>query len=245
MPQQYSQITPSGIVFARRLLTLSLAILASPGFAQIHVSPAGNDASRGTAARPVRSLERAVVLARSEAAKANGDVTIEFAGGTYRLAHPLELTPEDSGRSGHNLVFRATPGERPVLSGSIRIAGWKRIDESRNLWAAPVPASATGSRQIYIDGVRATRTRGRLPVGLTMTPTGYTAADARMAAWKHPASLEFVYTGGNSVWSESGVGLGSWTEPRCPVASIEGTTITMAQPCWDNSTQRAMLPNGA
>ena len=28
------------------------------------------------------------------------------------------------------------------------------------------------------------------------------------------------------------------TEPICPVASIQGTTITMAQPCWNNSTER-------
>ena len=77
-----------------------------------------------------------------------------------------------------------------------------------------------------------------------MTATGYTAADATMAAWKHPSELEFVYTGGNALWSEPSVGLGSWTEPRCPVAGINGTAITMAQPCWNNSTLRAMLPPG-
>jgi len=66
-----------------------------------------------------------------------------------------------------------------------------------------------------------------------------------MASGKNPTGIEFVYTGGNSIWSEHSEGLGSWTEPRCPIASIQGTTITMAQPCWDNSTNRVMLPNGA
>jgi hypothetical protein len=65
------------------------------------------------------------------------------------------------------------------------------------------------------------------------------------AAWKNPERMEMVYTGGNSIWSETGVGLGSWTEPRCPVASIAGNAITMAEPCWTNSTQRVMLPSGA
>ncbi|HEY0808263.1 MAG TPA: right-handed parallel beta-helix repeat-containing protein, partial [Pseudonocardiaceae bacterium] len=46
---------------------------------------------------------------------------------------------------------------------------------------------------------------------------------------------EFVYRGG----------LGKWTEPRCPVASITSTTITMAQPCWDNSTKRVMRTDGS
>jgi hypothetical protein len=53
-----------------------------------------------------------------------------------------------------------------------------------------------------------------------------------------------VYTGGNSVWGEPTAGLGSWTEPRCPVASISGHNVIMAEPCWTNSTARAMLPNG-
>src|SRR5206468_5416531 len=37
-------------------------------------------------------------------------------------------------------------------------------------------------------------------------------------------------------------GLGERTEPRCPVAAITDTTITMAQPCWDNSTKRVTIP---
>jgi hypothetical protein len=34
------------------------------------------------------------------------------------------------------------------------------------------------------------------------------------------------FTGGNAIWSEPSAALGSWTEPRCPVAAIDGTNIT-------------------
>ena len=51
------------------------------------------------------------------------------------------------------------------------------------------------------------------------------------------------YTAGEALWNVRRYGLGQWTEPRCPVASISGTTITMAQPCWDNSTKRVIFPN--
>ena len=226
-------------------LIVALALIAAPCFAQIYVSPAGRDSGPGTLQRPVRTLEHALELAQAAKAKAAGDVTISLAGGTYRLTQPLALGTQDSGVNGHNLAFRAEPGQHPIVSGAVRVTGWKKFDAAKNIWAAPLPAGAGNSRQLYIDGVRATRTRGRLPVALTMTATGYSAADATMAAWKHPSELEFVYTGGNSVWSETGEGLGSWTEPRCPVAKIEGATITMAEPCWDNSTERAMLPSGA
>ena len=224
-------------------VTLALALFTTQAFAQIYVSPSGSDANPGTRARPVRTLARATALAVS-AKPSTSDVTISLAGGTYRLTRPLTLGPEDSGINGHNIVYQAEPGAHPIVSGGVRITGWKLFNAAKNIWSAKVPPGVKGARQLYIDGVRATRTRGRLPAALTMTPTGYIAADATMASWKHPSDLEFVYTGGNSVWSERDEGLGSWTEPRCPVASIEGTTITMAQPCWDNSTRRVMLPSG-
>ncbi|MGB6743119.1 MAG: right-handed parallel beta-helix repeat-containing protein [Terracidiphilus sp.] len=226
-------------------LIVALALIAAPCFAQIYVSPAGRDSGPGTLEKPVRTLERALELARAAKTKAAGDVTISLAGGTYRLTQPLALGAQDSGVNGHNIVFIAEPGQHPIVSGAVRVTGWKKSDAAKNIWAAPLPPGTGNSRQLYIDGVRATRTRGRLPVALTMTATGYTAADATMATWKHTSELEFVYTGGNSVWSETGEGLGSWTEPRCPVAKIEGATIAMAKPCWDNSTERAMLPSGA
>ena len=224
-------------------VTLALALFTTQAFAQIYVSPSGSDANPGTRAKPVCTLARATALAVS-AKPSTSDVTISLAGGTYRLTRPLTLGPEDSGINGHNIVYQAEPGAHPIVSGGVRITGWKLFNAAKNIWSAKVPPGVKGARQLYIDGVRATRTRGRLPVALTMTPTGYIAADATMASWKHPSDLEFVYTGGNSVWSERDEGLGSWTEPRCPVASIEGTTITMAQPCWDNSTRRVMLPSG-
>jgi len=225
-------------------LTLGLALCAAQCLAQIYVSPTGQDADLGTKAKPVHTLERAAALARNAMQTAAGDVTIHLAGGTYRLTRPLELQPEDSGLNGHNIVYEAEPGTRPIVSGGVRITGWKVFNAKKNIWSAKVPADVMGARQLYIDGVRATRTRGRLPVELTMTPTGYTAANATMASWKHPSWLEFVYTGGNSEWSERDEGLGSWDEPRCPVESISGTTIVMQQPCWDNSTKRVMLPSG-
>jgi hypothetical protein len=223
--------------FSHLLLLVPLA--AQTALGQVYVSPKGDDAHKGAAASPVRTLERAVELSRSAI-----DRRIVLRGGTYRLAQPLQLTAADSGSAGHDLVFTAGPGEHPILSGAVRIEQWHLADPARHLWSAPVPASVSNTRQLYINGWRATRTRGRVPVALTETPTGYTAASDAMASWKHPADIEFVYTGGNSLWTERSEGLGSWTEPRCPLASIAGNVVTMAQPCWDNSTRRVMLPSG-
>ena len=221
------------------IFALLLLLIAPCAFAQIYVSPKGDDAHHGSSASPVWTLQRALALAR-----ATNDRRIILRGGTYRLAEPLRLTSADSGTASHDLVFTAAPGEHPILSGAVRIEHWRLLDPTRNLWSATVPGSVTNSLQLYINGVRAPRTRARAPVALTETPTGYVATGNAMALWKNPSDIEFVYTGGNSVWSEHSEGLGSWTEPRCPIASIQGNVITMAQPCWDNSTKRVMLPSG-
>ncbi|TAM16379.1 MAG: fibronectin type III domain-containing protein [Rhodanobacter sp.] len=214
-------------------ITFLAATAASAASTQIHVSPNGNDHDVGTAAHPVRTLQHALALSR-----AHDDHAILLQGGTYRLTAPLHLTAADSGTS-----FSALNGEKVVLSGGVRIRGWHETNAGKHIWAAHVPDSITNSRQLYINGLRAHMTRGRVPVSLTKTATGYTASSDVMASWKNPSDIEFVYTGGNNIWSEHEVGLGAWTEPRCPVQSIVGNTITMAQPCWDNSTRRVMRSN--
>lgn len=225
--------THLGNIMMPTLLAFSL-LGTIPAQGQIYVSPQGNDHAAGTIQHPVRTLAQARDIARTQEQK-----QILLADGVYRLSQPLILSSQDSG-----ITFGAVRLAHPILSGAVRVTGWTLIDAKRNLWRAPAPAALTNSRQLYVNGVRAQRTRGRVPIALQMTPAGYTASDATMSRWKNISDMEFVYTGGNSIWNAPSEGLGSWTQPRCPIASIYGTTITMAQPCWDNSTKRIMLPSG-
>jgi hypothetical protein len=210
-----------------------------------YVAPDGNDANPGTSpARPVRTLARAQDLVRAQDQDMTGDITVELGTGTYRLAQPLSLDASDSGTNGHNVVWTAAPGAHPVLSGGQRITGWHLSDPAKGIWSAPVPAGRS-TRQLYVNGVRAQRAAGPLPVKLTATATGYTASSDALDTWRNPSDIEFVYTGGAGYWNLATGGQGAWTEPRCPVASISGTTITMAQPCWDNSNQRILRTDGS
>lgn len=230
---------------------LSLLLSACAAAAQIYVSPSGDDRNSGAANSPVRTLERARDLVRSRNQSMTGDIRVNLQPGVYRLERPLTLDARDSGTGGHNVIYASTlnssrtgAADFALVSGGVQVTGWKLDDKARNLWSAPAPAALKDSRQLYVNGIRAMRARGRLPVEVTPVASGYTASSATMANWRNPSGIEFVYTGGNSIWSEHSQGLGSWTEPRCPVAAISGTSITMAQPCWDNSTRRVMLPSG-
>jgi hypothetical protein len=206
-------------------LAAALLVVASPqanaAGPQVDVAPNGH----GTAcsARQPCSISQAKATAAQLSAHAHGDVHVELADGTYQLTAPLTFGPQDSGQDGSQIIWTAAPGAHPVLSGGVPINGWHATTGSPQLWSAAVPASLN-TRQLYADGNRVPRTSGTSPVALTQTATGFVAADDTLASWRDPSNIEFVFDGGH----------GSWTQPRCDVASISGTTITMRQPCWDN-----------
>jgi hypothetical protein len=209
--------------------------------ADIYVSPGGNDANSGSAEQPVQTLQRARDLARTQTTAMSSDIVVHLADGTYRLSEPLAFAAQDSGTNGHDVVYRAERPGKVIISGGFPVTGWTLSDSSKNLWSAPAPAVLTNTRQLYVDGVRARRASGMLPCELEQTADGYTASNDVMSHWRNLSDIEFVYTGGNPIWGIPSVGLGPWTEPRIPVASINGTTIAMAEPCWNNSTNRADL----
>ncbi|MFL4907789.1 right-handed parallel beta-helix repeat-containing protein [Streptomyces sp. MMS24-I2-30] len=207
----------------------------------VYVSPAGDDHADGSARHPVRTPQRARDLVRARTAEMRTDLTVHLAPGTYRLAQPLALDARDSGTDGHQVIWQGN-GDT-VFSGGRQVTGWHRVPGRTGLWSAPAPQGLTDTRQVYVDGVRAQRARGTVPVTLTQTATGYTASADTIAHWKRPTDAEFVYTSGEALWNVERNGLGQWTEPRCRIAAAQGTTITMVQPCWDNSNKRVEFPD--
>jgi lysophospholipase L1-like esterase len=210
-----------GAALGGALAMLTVAALpASAGPATTVYAAPGGTGNRCSYQTPC-SITQAQTKVHELAPGAYGDIVVSLAGGTYQLSAPLTFTAADSGQNGHKVRWQAAPGQQPVISGGQQITGWTRA--GGNLWSARVPADLT-TRQLYADGVRLPRATGSAPVSLTQTPTGFTAADATMANWRNPGNIEFIMTEGH----------GAWTEPRCGVASITGTAITMRQPCWDN-----------
>ncbi|MFJ3708032.1 fibronectin type III domain-containing protein [Streptomyces sp. NPDC090053] len=207
----------------------------------VYVTPTGDDHAQGTARHPVRTLQRARDLARTRAARAKGDLTVHLASGTYRTDKPLVLDARDSGRNGHTIVWQGTGST--VISGGKQVQGWQPVHGRPGLYSAPAPRGLTDTRQLYVDGVRAQRARGEVPVGLTPTATGYTTTADTLAHWRHPSDAEFVYSSGEELWNVERNGLGQWTEPRCRIAAAKDTTLTMVQPCWDNSNKRVEFPD--
>ena len=191
-----------------------LALAPVPADAAAVLTAAPNGHGTACSVREPCSIQQAKITAAHRAG--HGDVHVELTEGTYELSAPLTFGPHDSG-----VVWEAAPGAHPILSGGEPVTGWGPVAGTPGLWSAP---ATFDTRQLYANGVRLPRTSGSAPVALTQTATGFTAADATMASWRNPSDIEFVFDGGN----------GAWTQPRCDVAGVSGTTITMRQPCWDN-----------
>lgn len=171
------------------------------------------------------SLEHAQDLVRHEARKGR-DVTVLLEDGTYRVTEPLVFDARDGGRDGHTVRWTAAPGARPVISGATPISGWSVHDEEAGVYVADTPVGVD-SRQLYVNGIIAQR--ASLPLAnsdVTPTPTGLTVNNQQLAylsGLPDQGRIEFQ-------------SLGDFTNRYSPVESIDGSTITMAQPAWDNNT---------
>lgn len=203
-----------------------------PARSTIYVAPRSRGPERGTRTAPFHSIAAAQAGVRRQLPHMHTDVHVVLADGTYALAAPLHFTAADSGRNGHDVIYEAAPGAHAIVSGGTAIHGWKPSTAVAGAWVAPVPRSLR-TRQLYVDGQRAPVASGPPPVTLTQTVTGYATAGTAMATWRNPSEIEMIYDRGPS----------NWTQSRCRVHSIRGTSITMVQPCWDNTTRRDDAPH--
>lgn len=128
-------------------------------------------------------------------------------------------------------------GETVIHSG-VTVPGWKQVPAFPGVWAAPLPKAVTDTRQFYVNGARVplATTASGLPGSLTITSTGYKTTASLPWAFsplQDQGSLEFLYTGVGS----------SWTEARVRVASVVaipggGSNITMAEPGFSIARNR-------
>ena len=130
----------------------------------LHVTTNGNDNASGAMTRragdgPLATMEAA--LRKARAAPMRDGVTIFVHGGVHRLAEPIVFTPQDSGASAEKPFTIAAFGkEKPVLSGGVRLTGWKQIRPG--LWQTDARTRLGTNwlfRSLFVNGRRATRAR--------------------------------------------------------------------------------------
>jgi hypothetical protein len=136
------------------------------------VAPDGDDRTGdGSRARPFACPARARDELR-QSDHAGEPVDVVLAHGHYELDETFVLGSEDSGSPGAPVVYRVADGARVVLSAGRRVTGLEVLDTG--VWQAPSPVRR--ARQLYVDGLRATRAR-RPKVGTVGRVVDYDAAN--------------------------------------------------------------------
>lgn len=206
----------------------------------------GDDDNSGTITHPYRTIQRARDKVRTITSGMTSDITIYLREGTYvqpyqvRSEHvynrdrtisetrsikasTLTFDERDSGKNGFSVVYKAYPGETPVISGGRTITGWTLHDAGNNIYKA-YGGGNLDTRQLYVDGVRAVRARSTGGLSnATHSETGHTTSDTFLAGWGNVRDIEMVYKQ-------------KWTSPRGKVDSISVNNgvaaIVMQQPGW-------------
>jgi hypothetical protein len=140
--------------------------------ADFYVAPDGNDAWSGRRDRPdaakadgpVASLARAQQLVRrlkADEPQRRRPIVVALRGGAYYLDKPIVFTPADSGTPIAPIVYQAYGDERPVLSGGVRISGWKVVNGRWQVKLDDVKNGKWSFAQLFVDDQR--RPRPRLP----------------------------------------------------------------------------------
>src|SRR5512147_1449115 len=123
-------------------IVLVAAVLASTSSleaVELHVAINGNDSNPGTAAAPLRTIQRAADLAQP------GD-TITVHAGVYRE----RINPPRGGTSDkQRITYQAAKGEKVEIKGSEVIDKWEKVQD--DVWKATLPNSFFGSFNPYKD----------------------------------------------------------------------------------------------
>ena len=114
------------------VLKKELPLSALPA-AELHVAITGNDASPGTSAAPLRTIQHAADLAQP------GD-TVTVHAGVYRE----RVNPPRGGESDtKRIVYQAASGEQVVITGSEAVKKWEKVQDG--VWKATIPNALFGS----------------------------------------------------------------------------------------------------
>ena len=201
----------------------------------IYAAPSGAISGAGTLADPVGGVQKAMELAR-ESLSGNTAVRIILRGGLYELPETLVIdhsTPSP-------LTIAAYPGERPVLSGGVKLPNNWTVEtvNGQQVWSQILPDVLSGKwyfRQLWVNGQRATvpvipKNNGFLQIKDLVIPE----ADRQLEnAWTKSARDAFIYKPGefrkdwhalNDVWVMASY---SWFHSYLTIKEIDESSQTV------------------
>jgi alpha-N-arabinofuranosidase len=121
------------------IVVLFAVVVSTASAREYHVSVVGNDQQEGTAAKLLRTISAAALLAQP------GDI-ITVHEGVYRE----RINPPRGGKSDQKrIIYQAAPGEKVIIKGSEVIKDWRKVQ--KDIWKVTIPNSFFGDFNPYSD----------------------------------------------------------------------------------------------
>ncbi|MFC8435802.1 RICIN domain-containing protein [Streptomyces sp. NPDC057253] len=150
------RLLPAALTMALSATVLTSLTTPTPASAATqatyYIAPNGDDSNSGTISAPFKTLQHARDVVRTVNSNMTGDINVYLRGGTYPVNSTINFTSADSGTNGHQIVYAAYPGEKPVLDGGVQVTGWTQ--QSGNIWKATLNRD-NKLRALYVNGKRA------------------------------------------------------------------------------------------
>jgi len=136
------------------LSIICLAHYSSASAVVFYVAPDGNDKWSGTVQfangtrsdGPFKTLQHAQRVARKKAKAASQPTSINIAGGTYHLNHPLKFDKRDSGSANNAIQWQGEPGTTVAISGGKPLQNC--TIKSDKIWVCPVDGFKLGKLKL-------------------------------------------------------------------------------------------------
>ncbi|MGJ8639859.1 MAG: putative glycoside hydrolase [Opitutaceae bacterium] len=219
------------------IASVALCALSAIEAKDIYVSIDGAIHPDGSEAKPYGSLHDAVEAARAMRKAAYDEpLVIYLREGRYQLDETLVLGLEDSApAAAHEAAFEqygageiidpyltiaAYPGEHPVLSGSVPVTGWQRLESSPadlpaeafgNVWVADMPSELDRFYTLYDGEGRLNRARNS---GFAYTQSGNKRTlhfpEGALKNWENLGDVEVQVRPGRA-----------WAINMLPLASVD------------------------
>ena len=191
----------------------------------IYVDPeSGNDANDGKKDSPVASIDAARKLVKENNQDMTNHLFVFLKGGEYFIDKEIKMDASESGSNGYNIVYTSYDG-KAQLNTAKKFSDFELHDKDLNIYRTYV--GDTKSRQVYINGVKATRARsvGELTNCELVKEYGFICDDTFLADYKNIKDLELVM-------------YSYWTQPRCHITDVQiedGRAKLIAHPAtWES-----------
>jgi pimeloyl-ACP methyl ester carboxylesterase len=184
-----------------------------------YISPNGSDKNPGTYNLPFLTINKAKSEIRKINTNIQGNIAVFLMDGLYAQDSSLVFDYDDSGFNGNRIYYKSFDCQKPIISGGITITNWKIHDAGNNIYKANIDKSID-TRQLYVNGRRAIRSKSKDAEGWTESGDGYNSP-INISTWSNISNIEIVARN-------------EWKNHRGLIESMNGNHIKMAQPYWDN-----------